>query len=933
MIMHRVSKLCVLVSLMIVLFSLRVFGQGWDEPIRGSWVAEPRTDSTVLLVDGNQGCEIVVAPEEHSAVKQAVEFLAQDISKITGVTPEIVEEPADGAVARIHVMTLGMRSMPEQIDEAFLLGQWETFQILATENDVYLVGSNFRGTAFAVYTLSERLGIDPLYHWTGYEPEKHNPLAMKAVDYLSKPPTFKYRGLFHDDEDILPRPIDPKTGYPYIRGEVPIEWYQRYFETALRLKMNMVAPFVRVTRNFEVQQMASDWGLFYSSHHYDILLSNPYGFSHFGLAAQRGVTGGFDWFSNREGMIEYWKGGVLENRLLDCIWPIGMRGTDDYPYSFPANISETEKLKIYQEIIDLQVEMTKELLPSDKEPIFHFTMYGEMLDYYRKGSFRLPNEVILVWDDDGDGVMRQLPSKQDLQRNSKHGVYYHLAFFGWSAKQTIHTVTPMRIEQQFRKIIESGATEYMLLNVSELREHVMETRMIADIVWDAERYLSSSNAAYQFVDWWSREYFGSAAKEAGRSYRDYYRIMDSFDKVWYGTTRVSSIVQSLEKKFATESYLSVDPGTIAALRGRAEVFAEALEATRRASLKMTPQQQQFFFEHVEFGMLIDYRSVQAALKLSEALQEPDLDRAFEICLEAFEYLKQLELEIKRAERPPFEDWYQATWIRVADYNHSWSNMNPHRSYLIVKDFLLDVGGFRIDKPRPGDKINGQVPITFSTNCPRLRLCEVLIEMGDRVIYEGTTVPRRFSFDSTVFSDGPEILRLTVIADDPHLTILDQVSLSVANWWTIFDPLKAPQTTWFGTINHDQSVAKSRGWVYLQDDPEQFFKDESRISRVANTTEYLVWETPRLQDVQVTAYARGEQIDRILSLAISNDGDTWQEVPYTVVRTDAAGQWLKLVLSVSMDNGLDVKYCKLTIMAGESAPDDIQIGEVLLRGRN
>lgn len=79
-----------------------------------------------------------------------------------------------------------------------------------------------------------------------------------------------------------------------------------------------------------------------------------------------------------------------------------------------------EKLKMYQQIIDLQVAMTKEVLPPDKEPIFHFTMYNEMLDYYRRGGLRLLDEV-MVWDDDGDGNMRALPNAADLQLNSKHG--------------------------------------------------------------------------------------------------------------------------------------------------------------------------------------------------------------------------------------------------------------------------------------------------------------------------------------------------------------------------------------------------------------------------------------------------------------------------------------------------------------------------------
>jgi hypothetical protein len=55
--------------------------------------------------------------------------------------------------------------------------------------------------------------------------------------------------------------------------------------------MNMVAPYTRVHRRMEVQKMASDWGLFYTSHHYDILLSNPFGMTRFKLAEQRGVSG------------------------------------------------------------------------------------------------------------------------------------------------------------------------------------------------------------------------------------------------------------------------------------------------------------------------------------------------------------------------------------------------------------------------------------------------------------------------------------------------------------------------------------------------------------------------------------------------------------------------------------------------------------------
>ena len=47
------------------------------------------------------------------------------------------------------------------------------------KNNIHIFGTDPRGTSYGIYALSERLGIDPLYHWTGYTPEKHNPLDVK----------------------------------------------------------------------------------------------------------------------------------------------------------------------------------------------------------------------------------------------------------------------------------------------------------------------------------------------------------------------------------------------------------------------------------------------------------------------------------------------------------------------------------------------------------------------------------------------------------------------------------------------------------------------------------------------------------------------------------------------------------------------------------
>ncbi|OLC76138.1 MAG: hypothetical protein AUH78_07460 [Gemmatimonadetes bacterium 13_1_40CM_4_69_8] len=443
----------------------------------------------MVLASRDSGAEIVVAAAENLNVRQAATFLAGDIESISGYRPPIVATATAGRTS-IRLATVGNGPLPAAIDAAALRGQWESYRVVTAPRTVWLVGSNPRGTAFAAYTLSERLGVDPLYLWTGYVPEHRDPLVLKGTRFAQGPPTFRYRGFFHDDEDILPRPFDAR-GYPLQTGDVPLAWYQRFFETALRLRMNMVAPYVRVHRRFEVQQLASEWGLYYTSHHYDILVSNPFGLTTFNLAVERGVRPDYDWLTNRDGLLTFWRGGVTENHTLDVIWPVGLRNTSDRSYLWPAGTTDDDKARVFREVIGLETAMVRDALPPGRSPVFHFTMYSEMLDLYRRdpAAFGLPDDVIIVWPDDNDGHMRGLPTDRGRW---KHGVYYHLAYLGGNlSKQTTHTVAPATIAGEFQRIVQARATEYMLVNVSELRDYVMGARLIADITWNAPAVYAS----------------------------------------------------------------------------------------------------------------------------------------------------------------------------------------------------------------------------------------------------------------------------------------------------------------------------------------------------------------------------------------------------------------------------------------------------------
>lgn len=648
--------------------------------IRGSWMGKGKPDDIPL-----NNCEIIVAPTEHTAVQQAAKFLAADMMKLSGYQPGIAAQTSSKPV-NIMLATIGITPIPAGVNTSKLKGKKEAYLVLTYNHTIWLIGSDFRGTAYAVYTLSERLGIDPLYLWTGYTPQVNANLSIGQVNHYVPSPTVKYRGFFHDDEDILPRPYD-KFGYPLRIGDVPLEWYQRFFETALRLRMNMVAPYVRVHRRFEVQKCASDWGLYFTSHHYDILLSNPFGIERFFLAEKRGVTTDWDWFKNKDNMIRYWRGGVEENGGLDAIWPVGLRGTDDHAYEFPKGTTEQEQARVFKEAIDLQVKTVKEVAKKDEPPVFHFTLYTEMLEKYRKHpeAFNVPDDVILVWPDNNDGVMRDLPNGPDKW---KHGVYYHLAYFGGApTKQGPHVVNPDRVAEQFKRITNAGATEFMLVNVTELREFVMEARMIADICWDAPAILNKPNAATEYVNWWVNEYFGADANGAiQRAYNDYYELLNSSEKTYFGATAFESLLDKLYKRFTKQSYDQPDAQQVNMLNTRAQKYDTALHNIEQAYTTLDRQQKQFLFEHVEFGMRVDQRPTQAAIMLIKALAEPNDAHAWDLIAEAMIPLDKLEIDILRAERPPFDKWYQATWIKTP-----MSPFNVHRSYNQLREFITNNG--------------------------------------------------------------------------------------------------------------------------------------------------------------------------------------------------------------------------------------------------
>ena len=706
----------------------------WEAPRRGSWVRRgtPQPGDLPLA-----GLTIYYPADAAPTVATAARLLAGDLERITGQPSAVVSGAAPGfGQPGIVLATHG----PGEADDQ-LAGKWEAYRIRTDGNRVLLTGADANGTAFAAYELAERLGVDPLHHWTGYAPERLPNLHLKATDFLRDEPAVRWRGLFHDDEDLLGRPRDD-NGFPDgTFGSVATEWYERFFETAARLRMNQVAPYTRIRRRAEINELTNQYGLRYSSHHYDILLSNPWGYRRHGLAEARGVSGDWDWYTNREGMMDYWRAGVAENAHLDCIWPVGLRGTSDKSYVFPPGTPLEEKRRVFEEVIQAQVALLRERVA---DPVCHLTLYHESLDIFRSGPIDLPPEVILVWNDDGNGLMRALPP--DDHYVDRHGVYYHLAFVAWPLGTTIQNwkvVSPDTIAREWTQILHSRAREYLLLNVSELREYVMETRMIADLCWNGLDNSQGATPAERFVDWWSREYFGAAvAGDVAAAYRRYHELVNQPRDTWWASDRVRDVLAHLERRqLGLRSELPA--GLADSLRRRNAAFGAVADRLLALEPRLEPAAAQFLFEHLTLPLLVDRHQTSAALAL---LQDQPNTTA------ALAELEQQRREIARAERPPFAGWYGGSWVRrkehATELQRSYRNVATHRRIERARGHYVPArAGDALAPPEAGATLLLHAELTADLPAePGAAAADVFrLSLGDSLVARGRLNPWQAGF--------------------------------------------------------------------------------------------------------------------------------------------------------------------------------------------
>lgn len=422
----------------------------------------------------------VACASEFPGVNLAVADLMSDLEKVLG-RPAVRSESGD---ARITV----------KLDPSLPA---ESFRIESGPDGLALRGADELGIIYAVYHVSrEILGVDPCWWFKDLEPERQPRVEAPAGTFESGSRPFRYRGWFINDEDLMTEWKDDGGArhirYPFYSQVTHPELLDRVFEAALRSGANLVIPcsFVDVMNEPEanVVKQAARRGLYVTQHHIE-----PLGVSHFGFEnfwAARGEKFAFSYGSEPDRVRETWR--AFANRWSELagdkvVWQLGLRGKGDAAiWQSDKSVSRAAAGEMISRAIAEQREI---VLAADRReaPPMTTTLWAEGSELMAEGALIIPGDVAIVFADEGKSQRMQedfFNTPRDPDRN--YGVYYHIAFWATGPHLLPGTV-PSRVAETLRRVIEKGDTHYAIINVCNVREHILgiqaATGLMTDPAW------------------------------------------------------------------------------------------------------------------------------------------------------------------------------------------------------------------------------------------------------------------------------------------------------------------------------------------------------------------------------------------------------------------------------------------------------------------
>ena len=477
----------------------------------------PETKYAFTLASPRQTAAILYDASDAAVVKRAAELFAADVEAVTGRRPQVTSATGETGPAVI-VGTVGgsalIRRLSEagKIDTAPLEGAWERYLIQTVANPLpgirkalVIAGSDRRGAAYGLFTLSELIGVSPWYWWADVPVKKHAALHVDAPPTYSQTPSVRYRGIFLNDEDWGLTPWASQTFEPE-RGNIGPRTYAKVCELLLRLKANYLAPAMHpVSTSFnqipENKLVADTFAIVMGSTHCEPLLLNT------ASEWDTQTMGPWNYDKNKEGINRVLTQRVRENSPYENVYTLALRGLHDGAMS--TTLPMHEKVRMLQQALLDQRQILAENIDRPVETVPQaFTPYKEVLEIYSNG-LELPDDVTIVWPDDNYGYMKRLSGVREQRRTGRSGVYYHVSYLGVPHSYLWFSTTPPSLMyEELRKAYDTTADRLWLLNCGDLKGSELQVSLFLDMAWDIGRFTADNVVTYPAR--WLAGIFGEA---------------------------------------------------------------------------------------------------------------------------------------------------------------------------------------------------------------------------------------------------------------------------------------------------------------------------------------------------------------------------------------------------------------------------------------
>lgn len=438
----------------------------------------------------------VQAQLQNQAYSQLIsQLLVQDIRQVFGVHKAKVKNQII-----LRIASEASKDIPLGVCKAIdapLKNKWEVFSYKIYQNKLIISGSDKRGLAYGVFTLSEKIGVSPWYFWADVPIQKRSkPLIV--TDTISTEPSVKYRGIFINDEDWGLQPWAAKTFDPNTKDIGP-KTYAKVFELLLRLKANLIWPAMHPSTkafyHYPDNKIVADlYGIVVGTSHAEPMMRNNVD------EWIDSTMGEYNYVKNKNKLTSYWSKRLEEVKNYENLYTIGMRGKHDS--GMEGIKTQQEAIQLTQQIIAEQRTLLSQILQRNSQQIPQvLTLYKEVLELYKAG-LQVPDDITLIWPDDNYGYIKNLNNPQEQTRAGGSGVYYHASYWGRPHDYLwIGTTHPALLRFEMQKAYQLNNRQVWVLNIGDLKPQEYPTQLFLDMAYHLEPFKQGGSVQNHLAQW------------------------------------------------------------------------------------------------------------------------------------------------------------------------------------------------------------------------------------------------------------------------------------------------------------------------------------------------------------------------------------------------------------------------------------------------